>query len=434
MSRLPLEGIRVVDITVVWAGPFATQLLADWGAEVIRVENINHFTYLTRGFPGIRPTKEMVRANPTWITAYPDWDPGERPWNRFPIFQAHARNKLSCTMDIRRPKGRELFLKLVEKSDIFIENNPPETIEKLGITYESLKEVKPDIIMISMPGYGSTGPYRNFRALGVNLDDAGGHTWLRRYRDSDPSTASTILFSDATAGAHAAFAALAALRFRNRTGRGQFIDLAQVETLMPYLSEAIMDYTMNQRVQDTYGNRHPFMAPHGCYRCKGEDRWVVICVGSDDEWEALCKVLGKPDLSKDERFSDAISRYRNQDMIDQIIEDWTKDKDPYQVMFTLQNAGIAAGAVLDDRDALNDPHLNERGFFQELTHPDTGTHLYPGIMWKMSKTPNAIRTPPCCLGEHNEYVYKKILGISDEEYHELEKEGHIGTEPAPGVV
>jgi crotonobetainyl-CoA:carnitine CoA-transferase CaiB-like acyl-CoA transferase len=433
MEKLPLEGIRVVAISVVWAGPFASSLLADWGAEVIRVESLHHFTLMTRGFPMIRPPKELVQARPTWLTAYPDWDPGEKPWNRFPVFQAHARNKLSCTMDLRNPKGMELFKRLVAKSDIVIENNPPETMEKMGITYEALKEVKSDIIMVSMPGYGCTGPYRNYRALGANLDEAAGHTWLRRYRDMDPSSASMILFSDASGGAHAAFASLAALRYRNRTGKGQFIDLAQVETIMPYLAEAVMDYTMNGRVQDTLGNRHPFMAPHGCYRCKGEDRWVVIAVDSQEEWQALCGVMDRPDLETDERFADTLSRHRHQDELDTIIEEWTGRLENVEVMNRLQEVGVASGAVLDDRDAYADPHLKDRGFFQELTHPDAGTHPYPGLMWKASKTPNTIRTPPVCLGEHNEYVYKDILGISDEEYAQLEQEGHVGTEPAPGA-
>jgi crotonobetainyl-CoA:carnitine CoA-transferase CaiB-like acyl-CoA transferase len=433
MAKLPLEGIRVATIGVVWAGPFAGQLLADWGAEVICVESLHHFAILTRGFPGIRPTKELVRSRKTWSTAYPDWDPGEKPWNRFPIFQAHARNKLSCTMDLRKAKGVELFKKLAAGCDIVIENNPPETMEKIGITYNTLKSVKPDIIMISMAGYGCTGPYRNYRALGANLDEAAGHTWLRRYRDMDPSSASRILFSDATAGAHAVFAVLAALRYRNRTGKGQFIDLSQVETLMPYLADAIMDYTMNRRIQDTMGNRHPFMAPHGCYRCKGEDRWIVIAINTQQEWRALCRIMEREDLEKDERFADALSRCRNQDDLDPLIGQWTVQNDAIELMNRLQKAGVAAGAVLDDRDAYMDPHLGDRGFFQEVTHPDVGTHLYPGIMWKASKTPNAIRTPPVCLGEHNEYVYKELLGVSDEEYAELEKAGHIGNEPAPGV-
>jgi crotonobetainyl-CoA:carnitine CoA-transferase CaiB-like acyl-CoA transferase len=433
MAKLPLEGIRVVAISVVWAGPFCTQLLADWGAEVIRVESLRHFTFLTRGFPMIRPSKEMILARPAWTTCYEKWDPGERPWNRYAIFQAHARNKLSCTMDLLQPKGLEMFKKLIAQSDVFVQNNPTDTIEKMGITYEELVKVKPDLIMTSMPGYGCTGPYKYYRAVGSNLDEAAGHTWLRRYRDTDPSQASMILFSDATSGAHAAFAVLAALRYRNRTGKGQHIDLGQTETLMPYLAEATLDYVMNGRVTDTLGNRHPSMAPHGCYPCRGEDRWITIAVATDDEWQALCRVMGKPELASDERFTDGLSRHRHQDALDEIIAAWTKEHDNYALMLALQQEGVAAGAVQDDRDAYNDPHLRERGFFQQVTHPDTGTHQYPGIMWKASATPNAIRTPPVTLGEHNEYVYKKLLGVSDDDYAELEKEGHIGTEPAPGA-
>jgi len=183
MAKLPLEGIRVTAISVVWAGPFATQLLADWGAEVIRVETLHHFTFLTRGFPIIRPTKEMVQARPTWIMAYPNWDPGERPWNRYAIFQAHGRNKLSCTMDLGQPKGLELFKRLVAKSDIVVENNPPETMEKLGTTYEELKAVKPDIIMISMSGYGQTGTESRYVSYGPAQVPLAGMSTLTGYID-----------------------------------------------------------------------------------------------------------------------------------------------------------------------------------------------------------------------------------------------------------
>jgi len=431
MAKLPLEGIRVIAVTVVWAGPFCTSLLADWGAEVIRVESLHHFTFLTRGFPMIRPTKEMIAARPHWTTCYPNWNPTNKPWNCYAVFNAHARNKKSCTMDLRKPEGVELFKRLIARSDVFVENNPPDTIEKLGIGYEVLREVNPKLIMISMPGYGSTGPYRNYRALGANLDESGGHTWLRRYRDTDPSSASMILFSDATSGAHAAFAVLSALRYRRRTGKGQFIDLGQTETLMPYLAEATLDYTMNGRVADTLGNRHPAMAPHGCFKCRGEDRWVTIAVATDAQWQALCRVMGMPELAADPRFADTLSRHKHQDELEPIIEAWTSEHDNFALMLTLQKEGITAGAVLDDRDAYNDPHLKERGFFQQVTHPDAGTHLYPGLLWKASRTPNAIRTPPVCLGEHNEYVYKELLGVSDAEYAELEKSGHIGNEPAP---
>jgi len=430
MAKLPLEGIRVVTISVVYAGPFVTQLLADWGAEVIRVESLHHFTSLTRG-PVVRPSEASVQAmRLIWTWYYAEADPRERPWNRYCIFQAHARNKLSCTMDLRQPKGQEMFKRLVEASDIVVENNAAGTMEKLGLDYKGLRAVKPDIIMLRMPGLGLTGPYNSYRTYGSMVDEIVGHHWLRRYPDMDPSMTTGVVYSDGSAGVHGAFACLMALRHRNRTGNGQVIELAQAETLIPYLGDAFLDYTMNGRVQSSIGNRHRWAAPHGCYRCRGDDRWVCIAVFNEEEWQGLCRALGNPAWAKDPRFADALSRHHNQDELDRHLEEWTREHDHYAIMYALQKEGVPAGPVIDDRDAFNDPHLRDRGSFQQLTHPDCGTHLYPGLAWKASKTPNSIRTPPCCLGEHNDYVYREVLGVSPAEYEELVREGHVGQEPA----
>ena len=401
---------------------------------MIRVESLHHFTNLTRG-PVLRPTKAQVQAmRKVWTWYYADTDPGQRPWNRYPLFHSHARNKLSCTMDLRQPKGLEMFKRLVSVSDVVVENNAAGAMEKLGITYDMLREVKPDIIMLRMPGLGLTGPYSGFRTYGSMVDEIVGHQWLRGYPDMDPSMTTGVVYSDGSAGVHGAFAALIALRHRNRTGKGQLIELAQAETIIPYLGDAILDYTMNGRVQRSLGNRHRSAAPHGCYRCRGDDRWVCIAVFTEEQWQGLRRAMGEPEWTKDPRFADTLSRYRNQDDLDQLLEEWTGEHDHYAIMYALQKEGVPAGPVIDDRDAFNDPHLEERGFFQELTHPDAGTHLYPGIAWKASRTPNAIRSHPCCLGEHNEYVYKQVLGVSDADYAELEREGHIGDEPAPDAI
>jgi len=434
MAKLPLEGIRVITISVVYAGPFTTQLLADWGAEVIRIESLRHFTSLTRG-PVIRPTKASVQAmRLIWTWYYAGNDPGERPWNRYPIFQSHARNKLSCTMDLRKPRGQELFKELVKVSDIVVENNATGTMEKLGLDYEALRAVKPDIIMLRMPGLGLTGPNRNYRTYGSMVDGIVGHHWLRRYPDMDPSKTSGIVYSDGTAGVHGAFACLMALRHRRRTGKGQCIELAQAETLIPYLGDAILDYSMNRRGHDSIGNRHRWAAPHGCYRCLGDDRWICISIFDDEQWRGLCRAMGEPAWVQDPQFADAFNRSRNQDELDRRVEEWTRGRDHYELMHTLQKEGVPAGPVMDDRDAYSDPHLKERHYFEQLSHPDCGTHLYPGLAWKASKTPNALRTAPCCLGEHNDYVYRQLLGLSATEYDELTKEGHIGTEPTPDAV
>lgn len=202
------------------------------------------------------------------------------------MFLALGRNKLSCCVDITRPEGIEVFKRLIKESDVFLESNAPDAMEKLGLTYDVLKEAKEDIIYLSMPGLGCSGPHTNCSLFGAQLQALAGHTWLTRYPDLDPTTTQSLLFHcDASSGASAAFAILCALHYRNRTGKGQFIDLAQIETVIPHLGEAIMDYTMNGRVQEPTGNRHPAMAPHGVYRCRGEDRWAVLSVSSDEEWQ-----------------------------------------------------------------------------------------------------------------------------------------------------
>ena len=419
-TKLPLEGIRVVDLTRAWAGPYATQLLADWGAEVVRVESRQ---VLSRNYYG--PIRSYSGSKGRMLTRPPNGESGARFWNRNPIVNAHGRNKLSMTVNLRTAEGLDIFKRLIKVSDVFIENNGPGTIEKLGIGYEVLKAIKPSIIMVSMPGFGLTGPYKGFRTFGSQLDTFCGMAFLMGYRDSDSTKISGTVHTDATGGATAALAAMMALNYRHRTGKGRFIEVAQVETFIPQLGEYIMDWALNQHNQETLGNRHA-SAIQGCYRCQGEDRWVNITINSDEEWEGFCRALGDTSWCQDEKFSDAVSRYKNLDELDKLIEEWTSQHDDYEVMYLLQSEGVPAGPVMNERDVYSDPHVKEREFFQELTQADCGTHLYPGIAWRMNKTPNKIRKPPCLFGEHNEYVYKQVIGVSDEEYAELEKAGHIG--------
>ena len=426
-TRLPLEGIRVVDITVVWAGPYATQLLADWGAEVIRVEPIELFQPLSRGGRA-RPTKEEVLANKEWGVSYPDWDPGLRPWNRYPAFNVHARNKKSVTVNINRPEGAAILNRLIAVSDVLLENNVPVTSDKLGLCYERLSKINPALIMVRMPGFGLEGPYRGFRCLGSHIDGISGHTWVRGYPDLDLEAREDVYFSDAAGGANGALAVMMALRYRRRTGRGQLVELAQVENFTSYISDVTMDYMMNGRIQSSLGNRHPYMVPHGCYPCKGDDQWVVIGVVTEEQWSGLCEAMGNPDWTENAKFSNTLGRMKHQDELDQFISQWTEGMDKCEVMETLQRRGVAAAAVLDHAEVHQDPHFGERKFFQPVTQRETGTHRYPSIIAKMSKTPNAIRTPPVRLGEHNDYVYRDLLGLTDDEYQRLKEGGHIGTE------
>ena len=431
MPKLPLQGIRVLEFGVVWAGPYCAAFLAGMGAEVIKIESIKKFIPMTRGqIP--RPTGEDLRNLPTSVGATPDRIPGKRPWNRIPLFNAHASNKLGMTVDLLQPKGKKALTDLIAISDVIVENNPTETMEKLGISYEQIRETNPGLIMCRMPAYANEGPYQNHRSFGFHIEGVVGHTLLRGYSDMDPSGVTSVLMGDAASGTQGAFAVLSALHHRRRTGKGQLIELSQAENLIPFMGEAFMDYTMNGRNQSTLGNRHP-VAIQGCYPCLGKDRWVTITIAGDDDWRGLCQAMGDPEWSQESGFRDPIVRYERHDEIDEQISQWTRSLEPQQVMRLLQEKGVAAGPVMDQRDAYADPHLNERGAFEEAYQEDTGRHLYPGAPYKMSETPSKIRRGPVRLGEDNKYVYQELLGYSAEEYAVLEEEGHIGMDYHPDV-
>jgi crotonobetainyl-CoA:carnitine CoA-transferase CaiB-like acyl-CoA transferase len=442
MAKLPLEGIRVVDLTVVWAGPYACMHLADWGAQVIRPESTQHFQAITRGTQTRPPqpyVDSIVGGHVAWVKSRPD----APRWNQYVSFNAPARNKLSCSMDLSHPQGIQLFKRLIAVSDVMVENNSPRVIESLGLSYEALKQVKPDLIMVSMPGFGLTGPYRNYRCIGPHQEGFIGHTYLRGCPDEELDTNVTVFHIDEAAGVAATLAVLTALHYRNRTGKGQFIELTQTEATIPQLGEAVMDCIMNGRVHQRIGNRDVHGAIQGCYRCKGslkpadvtpgQDKWVNITIRTDQEWQRFCRAAGHPEWASDERFADQLSRLKNHDAVDGLIGGWTIQHDHYAIMHQLQREGVPAGPVMDEAAVYSDHHLKERGFFERLTQADCGTHLYPGLAWRLSKMPNKLRLPPCRLGEHNEYVYKQVLGVSDEEYARLVAEGHIGTEYGPSI-
>jgi crotonobetainyl-CoA:carnitine CoA-transferase CaiB-like acyl-CoA transferase len=428
MSRLPLEGIRVVDVTVVWAGPHCTQLLAEWGAEVIRVEPLQHIQPSTRGAEITITPQVMARsrvAGPP-LHSFPDYEPFPRPWNRSPAFNSHARNKKSMTLDVTLPEGLALFRRLIALADVFVENNVAETIEKAQIRYEDLVPYNPRLIMLRMPAYGLSGPYKNYRSFGTHMESMTGHHHLRSYQDQDPSMTGDAFTADAAGGVMGALGVVMALRHRRRTGKGQLIELAQAENFMPYLGEIVLDTSMNHRNWPSQGNDHLSHAPHNVYPCRGEDRWITIDVATDAEWAALCRVLGGPAWSSEPRFADTLSRWQHRADLDRLLAAWTADQDVHDLFDRLIAAGVTAGVVQDEADTFACPQLNERGFFEELNHPEFGTYRYPGLTFSMSNTPNHLRRHPVRLGEDNDYVYRELLGVSTEEYAELEARGHIG--------
>ncbi len=416
---LPLEGVRVIDMTEVWAGPLAGSLLGDLGAMVIKVES----------FP--RPSLTRLKG---LSIGYSDNDPNApRPWDRAALHNMANRNKYGITLNLKHPRGMEVFSRLVGISDVLTESFTAGTATRLGVDYPVISKMKPDIVMLSMSGWGEDGPYKGYAALGSALDGFTGHHAMRGYPDTDPSTTPNVQHTDAAGSVAAVFAVLTALHYRRRTGKGQWIDMSQVESFLPHLGGAFMDYVMNGRTPEPLGNRHQYLAPYGCYRCRGDDNWVVINVTCEEEWLALCNVTEHPEWAEDPRYADPVSRHRNQDALDEAIQGWTLQRDKMEVMQLLQQAGVPAQAVLDDVDLYGDPHLKARGFFQKLRHSAAGEHDYPGLLWKLTKADQSVRLSPNTLGEHNDYVYGDLLGMSAKEIEGLHGEGIIGEAFPPEV-
>ena len=435
-ARLPLEGVRVAAITVVWAGPHVTQVLGEWGADIVRVEPVNRIQPYSRGGEAVLTEAQgrAFAAQGMLRSAYPDFRPGEDPWNRSPGFNAHARNKRSMACDVMSPEGREAFLRLIEHCDVFVENNVPETIERAGLTYEALREVNPRLIVLRMPAYGLDGPYKNYRAFGTHVEGMIGHHLIRSHPDQTPDATGDAFTADAFAGVMGAFAVTAALRHRERTGVGQQIEMPLAEAFLPALGEYILDYTMNGRVTGQLGNSHASHAPHGVYPTAGDDRWIAIDVASDEEFAGLCDVLAAPELASDTRFAEAPTRWANADDLDAAPAEHTSTRDREELFHALQAAGVTAAPVHDELDALASEQLAARDWFEEIDYPGVGKHRYPGLLFRMRNTPNAVRTPPPKLGEHSREIYLELLGYSEEEYADLEARGLVGEGYAPGAI
>ena len=433
MASLPLEGVRVLANTYTWAGPYAAMVLADLGAEVILIESIQRWQWNTRGFMA-RPSKALVETLGSIGGAYPNKDPGERPWNRHAMFNSAARNKYSFTVDLMKPEGVEILRRLASISDVLVENSTPGVMDKLGVGYDDLRKVKPDLVMVSSSGMGARGPYAGHRGFGTQMEDLSGFTWLRAYPDGEPSETPMTNHSDASAGAGIALAVLYGLQHRNRTGQGQWIDCSQSEKLIGQVGDVVMDYTMNGRVEGTLGNRHRSMAPHGAYRCAGNDRWIAIAIENDRQWEALKKLMGSPAWANDPMFRTSLGRWRNQDELDKGITEWTKNQVHSELFLTCQAAGVPAAALCDEAEISRDPQLLARDFFVPINNPEAGTHLHIGPLWQSSSVKFAVRKPDVRLGEDNAFVYKGILGVAGETYARLEREGHIGMDYVPNVT
>ena len=419
----PLEGITVIDLTQAWAGTYATSLLGDMGADIIKIEARN------------RPDVWRGSVDPELAAFAPHYylggDPGPKPYNKNCLFHSVNRNKRSVTLNLLMAEGVALFEGLVKKGDIVIENFTPRVMGNLGLGYDALKEVNKGLIMLSMPGYGTTGPLKDCRGVGGTVEPMSGMSSLIGY-PGGPPTNHGAMYPDPIAGMMAVCALLMALHHRRRTNVGQFIDLSQQETSTSLLTTALMDYAMNGRIAKRQGNRHPFMVPHGNYRCRGNDEWIAITVASDEEWRKLVQAMGNPSWADSGRFATPLARRRNEDELNRQIEAWTAQCDKHELMGKLQAVGVAAGAVHAPREVIDDPHLQARGFITDLDYREAGRIKTPGVAWKMSATPGRIwRTAPN-LGEDSEYVLRQYLGITPDEYRELVEKGVTGEEPVVG--
>jgi crotonobetainyl-CoA:carnitine CoA-transferase CaiB-like acyl-CoA transferase len=429
---LPLAGVRVIDMTVVWAGPYATQQLAEWGAEVIRMEPISAVQPMTRHVERARfLTRELVAAavaRGSYSHGYVDREPGPDPWNRGPLFNASSSNKLSFTGNSTVPAGREAFERLLRIADVVLENNVPSTAEKLGIDYDRLRAIRPDIIVVRMPGFGLSGAYRDYRCWGNHLEAMAGHQLVRSYPDMSPDAAGETYACDSVAGLSGALATVMALRHRARTGRGQLVEVPQVEAFMQMMATEILDYTLNGRVAGPAGNEHRTDAPHGVYPCRPHpNSWIAIHATGDTQWASLCRVLGTAVLAHDQRFLTMASRWRNRRELDAELACLTGERDRDELFQRLQAAGVPAGPVQDEADCFRCPQLAARGFFQEQTRADIGTHRYPGMLFQWTDTPNRHRRPPPTLGQDNDHVYRSLLGYTGEAYQALVDAGEVGT-------
>ena len=413
----PLSNYRILDLSRIWAGPYCTKLLADMGAEVIKMESLR--VYDSHRGP-VSPARGVV--------AYPDAEPGEEPWNRNGWFNCLHLSKYGITLELTEAAGRQVFEQLVSISDVLIENFRQGSLERLGYTYETLRQFRPDLIYVSMPAFGNSGPWREYVAYGIGQEQLSGMAHMTGYSGEGPMK-SGINHGDPITGSHAAGVLLAALRYRRRTGKGMFIDVSQQESAVSLIGAEVLAYQMTGREPERRGNRSSIFAPCNSYPCAGEDRWVTIAATTDGEWRRLAAIVGGPELAEDTRFATADGRLEHQEEIDRLIGGWTANQEAYVVSHQLQKAGVPASPVLRGPDLLEDPHYRERGTFVEVDHPQVGPRRYPGIPWKMSATPGQVRWPAPTLGQHNRRIYGELLGLPARQIANMEATGAIGTKP-----
>ena len=386
-----LAGVRILDSTTAVAMPTGLAIMSDMGAEIIKVETAS---------------REGAEA-------------------RGDTFQLYQRNRMGITINVKAPGGMELFKELVKVCDVVMENNRAGTFVRQGLGYDDLKKINPQIIMLSNTGFGNTGPWKRYTGHGTFIEHDAGMGYFSGYRDQGPRQIGNA-WIDLHAGWLSVFAVITALYHRAETGEGQYIDFSMYESGTTTMGPELLDFISNGDVGKRMGNRHPYYAPQGVWACKGDDKWIGFGIESDAQWQALCEVMGDANLAKNPKFSDALSRLHNQDDLEPIIGAWAKNQDDKEAMKRLQAKGIPAFNMPDASEVMTDPHLKQRGFFQKMVHtPDSGvgTRLFPTRAWKASKTDPHFRSPAPYLGQHNEYVFGEIMGMSQADIEKLYETG-----------
>jgi benzylsuccinate CoA-transferase BbsF subunit len=398
MENTVFEDLKIAAFSWAMVGPLTLKFFADYGATVIRVET------------SLRPCVTRTSA------PYKDNVPGI---NRSGYFNHFSANMMSLSLNMKTPQGLGVAKDLVSWADVVMENFTPGVMDRWDLGYEELKQIKPGIIMVRQNGFGLEGPYKNLAAFGMILAAIAGIPNYIGWPDGGPLPVGVGAYTDSISPRFAAAALIAALEYRDKTGKGQLIDLAQFETALHYLTPGLLDTAVNDREPTRNGNAVDFAVPHNVYACKGEERWGTIAATDNAQWTALCKAIGKPELASDSRFDTLEHRKENEKVLDAEIEAWTIDRTPEEVMTELQVSGVAAGIVENAADVFEDPQLRQRGLFWPMQHSEMGEFTHLGTSMVLSKTPaQATRSSPC-IGEHNEYVLTKILGKSDEEFVEL---------------
>jgi crotonobetainyl-CoA:carnitine CoA-transferase CaiB-like acyl-CoA transferase len=402
MKSQPLEGIRILDFCQMWAGPHTTEWLSVLGAEVIKVENQTRMDYMrTVGAPvGLAGTGPDISSS----------------------FAALNWGKKSITLDMTQAHARDLVKRLLKISDGLAENFGGPVMERWGLSYVDVKKIKPDVIYFSNSGYGRSGPLKERPAYAEIVDAFTGATNANGYPGGEPAVIGVSPWTDCSAAIHGAFAMLTAIFHHRQTGEGQYIDASMIECGANFLGEMIMGYLINGNTGERTGNRDEIKAPHGCYLCKttkDEAEWVAISVADRSEWKSLCKLMGNPDWTRKKEFSDEIKRWENQDELDSYLGHWTRKFGAYELAEKLQRAGITAAASLSTRQLSLDPHINARGFFKMTDHSVLGKIPLPGLPIHFVDSPAGNYKTAPLLGQHNQYVFGDLLGLTTVEIQRL---------------